>query len=94
MLIGGGPDEYLLIPHNMIYVGEIKKWWTKFLKDAREGTEKYNILLNNCAQVVYRALRAGSFPHFVVWYTPKISPYEVKEWVKGYKGVEFKKDRP
>ncbi|XP_037051161.1 uncharacterized protein LOC119085050 [Bradysia coprophila] len=73
---GRDPDEYISIPPDMIYYNSVTRWW----ENARNG--KYNSVSNNCAHVVYGALRSGCFPRVFIFNRPLVTPFEVKEWVK------------
>lgn len=79
---GRFPDEMVMISEDKVKIELMKRWWRNFVNDTKSGKQEYNLFTNNCAQVVYKALRAGWFPRYFVFYEPVMAPGEVNQWVK------------
>ncbi len=87
-LEGRHPDESLEIPSNMIYESRITSWWNNYLHSSM-----YNLVVNNCGQVVRRALVEGGIEETIPWYHKylyyamkpihaTLTPHDCLAWIK------------
>jgi hypothetical protein len=84
-------DEELKIAESgIIDQSRIRSWWTTY-----KTTAEYNVVLNNCGQVVRTALIKGGIEETLPWYNkigyyalyplntaPAVLPNDVLKWIK------------
>lgn len=88
-LEGRPPDQTLPIPSQMINEALIVTWWKKYLHSST-----YNLVGNNCGQVVRRALVEGGIEETIPWYhkyiykatksihAATLTPHDCLAWIK------------